>query len=118
MTRDVTHYYTSHPAPGMTPYALPAEQFRLTIGNVDARYARVRASDPLTGASVPARIVSRNQNEIIVQLAVTDSPRMLTVTDQPPVQAHRPRRGHDASVAGHCTACSFPAPAGTDSRGR
>jgi hypothetical protein len=118
MTRDVTNYYTAHPALGMTPYDLPAEQFRLTIGHLDATYARVRATDPLTGASVPARIVSGDQNQIVVQLPVTDSPRMLTVTDQPPVRTHRSRRGHEASVAGHCTACSDLVRAGIDWRGR
>jgi hypothetical protein len=85
---------------------------------VNATYARVRASDPLTGASVPALIVSRDQNEIVVQLPVTDSPRMLTVTDQPPVRAHHSRRGHEASIAGHCTACSDLVRAGIDWRER
>jgi hypothetical protein len=91
MTRDVTHYYTAHPAPGLTSYDMPAQQFRLTIGNVDASYARVSFSDPLTGASVPARIVSRNHRTVVVQLPATDSPRMLTIDDQP-TRASKHRR--------------------------
>lgn len=81
MTRDVTRYYTSHPAGGLTPYDLPAEQFRLTIGNVNARRARVSLADPLTRASVRARIVSRQGRSIVVQVPATDSPRMLTIVD-------------------------------------
>jgi hypothetical protein len=91
MTRDVTHYYTAHPPPGLTSYDMPAQQFRLTIGNVDASYARVSFSDPLTGASVPARIVSRNHRTVVVQLPATDSPRMLTIDDQP-TRASKHRR--------------------------
>ena len=81
MTRDLTHYYTSHPAPGMTPYDMPAEAFRLTIGNVNGATASVSLSDPLTGTQQPATIISRTANQIVVQLAATDSPRMLAIND-------------------------------------
>lgn len=81
MTSDLTHYYTSNPAPGQTPYDLPAEGYRLTIGNVNAATARVSYYDALTGTQHPASIIARNGTQIVVQLAATDSPRMLTITD-------------------------------------
>ncbi len=81
MTTDITHRYTSRPQPGATPYDLPPEQFRLTIGNVDAARARVALSDPLRGTDVPARIVARGDRTIVVQLPATDSPRLLAITD-------------------------------------
>ena len=79
MTRDLTHRYTSQPASGQTPYDLPPEEFRLTIGNIDGRGATVSLSDPLTGTQQAATIVSRTRSHIVVELAATDSPRMLSV---------------------------------------
>jgi hypothetical protein len=81
MTRDLTHRYTSHAAAGYTPYDMPPEQFRLTIGNVSGRRASVSYSDPLTGGKQLATIVSREADRITVQLPVTDSVRMLTIND-------------------------------------
>ncbi|MGA2009354.1 MAG: hypothetical protein ABSH51_02295 [Solirubrobacteraceae bacterium] len=79
MTRDLARRYTSRPAPGQTPYDLPAESFRLTIGNLDGRAARVSLLDPLTGSREPVTIVSRAGDRIVVALRATDSPRMLTI---------------------------------------
>ncbi len=83
MTRDLAQYYTPDPAPGQTPYDLLPENFRLTIGNLNGADASVSLSDPLTGASQPATIVSRGADQIVVQLQATDSPRMLTIDDAP-----------------------------------
>jgi hypothetical protein len=81
ITHDLTHYYAPRPALGSTHYDLPAQTFRLTIGAVDAAKATVALTDPLTGRSQPATIVSRNGSRIVVQLRATDSPRMLTIDD-------------------------------------
>lgn len=81
MTRDLTHYYTSDPGTGATPYDLPPEQFRLTIGGVDGRRVRVSLTDPLTAARLRAHIVARKRTSVVVQMPVTDSPRMLTIDD-------------------------------------
>jgi hypothetical protein len=81
MSTDITHRYTSHPAPGSTPYDMPPEQFRLTIGGVDGARARVKLFDPLTGAHPQARIIARDGDKIVVQLPATDSPRLLTIGD-------------------------------------
>jgi hypothetical protein len=81
MTSDLTHQYTTKPAAGRTPYDLPPEAFRLTIGNLRAATARVSLYDPLSGTTQPASIVTRAHRQIVVQLNPTDSPRMLTITD-------------------------------------
>jgi hypothetical protein len=81
MSRDLTHRYTSHPAPGATPYDMPPEQFRLTIGDVNGRDASVSYTDPLSAVKLPATIVSRHATRITVQLPVTDSVRILTIND-------------------------------------
>jgi hypothetical protein len=83
MTRDLARQYAGRPGPGLTPFDLPPETFRLTIGGVDAARARVRLTDPLVGGSRPVQIVARGRDRIVVQLAATDSPRMLTITDAP-----------------------------------
>ncbi|MGA2009355.1 MAG: hypothetical protein ABSH51_02300 [Solirubrobacteraceae bacterium] len=83
MTRDLTHDYGPDPEPGQTSYDLPPESFRLTIGGVDAAQATVSLLDPLTGAQRPATIVARVGSRIVVSLAVTDSPQMLTIDDSP-----------------------------------
>ena len=83
MTSDLTHRYTSHPRRGQTPYDLPPERFRLTIGHLDAAHSAVSLTDPLTGTRRAAKIISRRGSEIVVQLWATDSPRMLTIDDSP-----------------------------------
>lgn len=91
MTRDLTHRYPSHRR-SSTPYDMPAEWFRLLIGHVDGVAARVSLKDPLTGAAGTARIVARTRDSIVVQLAATDSPRLLTIVDQPIRSVSNPSR--------------------------
>ena len=79
MTSDLTHRYTAKPGPGYTAYDLPADQYRLTIGKVNAAHARVSLTDPLTGQDERAPS-SPGRNAGRVQLPVTDSPRMLTMS--------------------------------------
>jgi hypothetical protein len=91
MSRDLTHRYTDTPPPGSTPYDLPPEQFRLTIGDLDACRARVSLADPLIPTHARARVIARRRTRIVVQLPVTDSPRLLTIQDGP-VHGRRPSR--------------------------
>jgi hypothetical protein len=83
MSSDLTHEYTSDPGPGQTPYDMPSETFRITIGNINGANATVSLYDPLTGMSDPATIVARGFHQVTVQLQATDSPRMLTMNDAP-----------------------------------
>jgi hypothetical protein len=82
MSRDLAHEYTSTPAPGQTPYDQPPETFRITIGNLNGTTTKLAGLyDPLTGTSVShAKIISRDSNSVVVQLPVTDSPRLLKLT--------------------------------------
>ena len=83
MTRNLSQKYTSTPAAGQTPYDLPPENYQLTIGDVDGVHAMVSLTDPLTGTSQSATIISRTATSIVVQLQATDSPRMLSIDDNP-----------------------------------
>ena len=70
--------------PGATDgsrFDLPAEPYELTIGGVEGETAVVGATDPLSGAAVPVEVVARGEDEVVVRLGVTDSPRLLTIED-------------------------------------
>lgn len=60
---------------------LPAEPYRLAIGAIDGEGAEVTASDPLTGETVPVTVISRGADQVVVELPVTDSPRLLTIQE-------------------------------------
>lgn len=80
MTRNMAQVH----APGTTPNRLdlPAERFQLTIGGTNAATARVTATDPMTGQSVPADVVRRTDSGwLVVEMPVTDIPRLLTIDD-------------------------------------
>ena len=68
-------------APGDSRFDLPPEPYRLAIAGIDGETATVSAEDPLSGSSVPVEVVSRGSDEIVVQLPVTDSPRLLSIED-------------------------------------
>jgi hypothetical protein len=80
MTRDLLHAYRPGlPASNPERYDLPPETFRLTIAGVSGLGSSVSASDPLTGRSTPVRVVSRTADRLVVDVAVTDSPRLLVL---------------------------------------
>jgi hypothetical protein len=99
MSSDVTHRYTQNPPAGHTPYDMPPENYQLTIGNVNAATATVSLTDPLTGTSQPATIVSRTNNQIVIALQATDSPRMLTINDGRKATHHQNVAHHLSLVA-------------------
>jgi hypothetical protein len=64
---------------------MPGQRYRMTIGGVDAADgARVTATDPLTGSSLPVKVVSGTGDSIEVEMRVTDSPRLLTIQETAP----------------------------------
>lgn len=70
------------PSSDPTRFDLPAETYQLTIGGTNAKTAKVSATDPLTGASVPVDVVRRTDSGwLVVELPVTDTPRLLTIDD-------------------------------------
>jgi hypothetical protein len=56
---------------------LPSATFRITIGGVAGLGTSVSASDPLSGRSTSVQVVSRTADRLVLDVAVTDSPRLL-----------------------------------------
>jgi hypothetical protein len=81
MTRSLAKLYRpGPPRPDDSRFDLPAAPFRLAIGGLDARRVSASATDPLTGAEVPVRVVRRGRGELTVQMPLTDSPRLLRLS--------------------------------------
>jgi hypothetical protein len=82
MTRDMSKVYnTSASVSDPTRYDLPPETYRLTIGGVNPSTLQVSATDPITGASVPAQVVGVSNGAAVVQVPLTDYPRLLVLED-------------------------------------
>jgi hypothetical protein len=82
MTRNVVKNYSSGSA-SPTRFDMPPERYRLAISGVVGTGAEVSATDPLTGGSVPVEVVSRSSTGVVVELGVTDSPRLITIQEDP-----------------------------------
>ena len=83
MTRDLAKVYKTGLLSGLdvTRFDLPPETYRLNIGGLDVGRLRVSATDPLTGAAVPATVVGTSGDEAVVEIPLTDSPRLLVLQD-------------------------------------
>jgi hypothetical protein len=82
MTRNLaTLYQPSAPATDLGRYDLPPQEYRLTIGGVEGAHLRASATDPLSGASVPARVLSRTTTSAVVEIPLSDSPRLLELEE-------------------------------------
>jgi hypothetical protein len=82
MTRDLlTLYEPSASASDVHRFDLPAENFRITLGNLPeaAQAPAVSAYDPLLDQQTPARLLSRAGTSATFEIAATDYPRMLTI---------------------------------------
>ena len=60
-------------------YDLPPERFQLTITGTAGLGTAVSLADPLTGISIPVPVVSRATDRIVVDVPLTDSPRILVL---------------------------------------
>ncbi len=87
MTRNVAKDYRPESPDDPTRFDLPPERYRLAIDGVHGEDARVSVTDPLAGRTTPVKIVSRTADEIVVDMEVTDSPRLLTIQDGHTAQA-------------------------------
>jgi hypothetical protein len=82
MTSNVaTNYKPGAPNTDPTRFDMPPETYRLTIGGTNGVGALVSATDPLTGQTVPVTVVSAAPDRLVVELPVTDSPRLLTIDE-------------------------------------
>jgi hypothetical protein len=79
MTRDVAHRYG---ADGSLPssYDLPPHRYRLAIGGLGGCPVRASLFDPLHGTKAPVRTVTCTRQRLVVDLGLTDSPRLLRLT--------------------------------------
>jgi hypothetical protein len=57
--------------------ALPAERYRLTVQGLGSCAVRASAADPLDGSRVPVHITGCGESGLVVELALTSSPRLL-----------------------------------------
>ncbi|HUA13094.1 MAG TPA: Ig-like domain-containing protein [Candidatus Sulfotelmatobacter sp.] len=80
-TSDLEKIYNSS-APGETKFDLPAETYRLTIGGVNGNNINsMTFYDPLTGATPSVNVISRSSTNIVIEVPVTDSPRLLYISE-------------------------------------
>jgi hypothetical protein len=82
MTRDMGTVL-NRSAAGGTPaqYDLPAQTYRLTVGGLNISALKASATDPDTGASVPAKVVAAANGQATIEMPLTDSPRLLVLQD-------------------------------------
>jgi hypothetical protein len=76
------NYKPGAPNTDPTRFDMPPETYRLTIGGTGGPGVIVKASDPLTGKTVPVTVISNDPGRLVVELPVTDSPRLLRI-DEP-----------------------------------
>lgn len=74
-------YNAAAPNTDPTRFDMPPETYRLTIGNTGGPGTTVSATDPLTGKGVPVTVVANDPGQLVVELPVTDSPRLLTIRE-------------------------------------
>jgi len=83
MTRNLAkRYRDDRPSSDPTRYDLPEAEFRLAVGGVDAARLKASATDPLTGRNVDVKVVSRRGRRAVLELPLTDSPRMLRLSER------------------------------------
>jgi hypothetical protein len=80
MTRDLRRVWQPG-VPGAARFDLPPETFRLTVGGLDAANTTATLVDPLTGAATSVPIVARSGDQVTLDVAATDTPRMLSLVD-------------------------------------
>jgi hypothetical protein len=78
MTRDVAHRYAAG-ADRPAAFDLPPRRFRLTIGGLGGCDARVAMTDPLLATNPAVHVVSCTSRALTVEVALTDSPRLLRI---------------------------------------
>ena len=82
MTRNMSQVYKPFsPLTDVTRYDLPSQTYRLTIGGLNTSTLKVSLTDPITGASIAAQVVSTSGDTATVELPLTDYPRMLVLQD-------------------------------------
>jgi len=63
------------------PRDLAPQAYRIRLEGVAGRGARIQYYDPLDDRTVPVRVLTRGANDVVVQLDLTDTPRLLEITE-------------------------------------
>ncbi len=130
MTRDLLHSWKPE-LDILDPerYAMPEQEFELTLGNLRGTGAKVSLFDPLTGRTLPVRVTGGDRRTLSVRFPAVDYPRFLLIQEQRPgplVEApvfRRDGRGgavleFTANCAGEATVSSGVFPAREEQRER
>ena len=102
MTRNMAQVYPESGS-GPSRFDLPPEPYKMAIGGVHGVNAKVTATDPLTGAAVPVEVISESADEIVVEMKVTDSPRLLSIEEQPGAEGEESAGGPAAGTGGEAS---------------
>lgn len=82
MTRNVAEIYEPDATIGETSrFDLPPARYRMAIAGVRGAGATATATDPVTGDTVPVDVIEASEDELVVEMPVTDSPRLLTIQE-------------------------------------
>jgi hypothetical protein len=83
MTRNLARVYDED-ASESDPrrYDMPPEKFRIAIGGIRGAGVTATASDPLTGERVPVEVSRHRRGGVVVELPLTDSPRLLRLRER------------------------------------
>jgi hypothetical protein len=111
-TLDIEKIYDKN-APGETKFDMPPETYRLTIGGIHGdQVSTASLYDPLTNASPAVKIIAKDANDIVVEVPVTDSPRLLSITDSCSTQCTSNGNGQTSSTGTQqAPTVNFTAPA-------
>ena len=80
MTRDLSRV-TDRVASPDRRYDLPTATYRMRLGGIRSCPLTVDALDPLDGTSVPVRVIRCSAPIVELQMALTDSPRLIRLGD-------------------------------------
>jgi hypothetical protein len=80
MTRDLGRVYGASGDP--TRLDLPGTRYTLRLGGLDASRLTATATDPLTGANVPASVERAPSGDVLLRVPLTDSPRLVTLQER------------------------------------
>lgn len=81
MSRNVAENHSPDDPTDPTRFDLPEERYRLQIGGIDGTEAGAGLLDPVSGESTPVGVISAAADEIVVDVEVTDSPRLLIIQE-------------------------------------
>jgi len=84
MTRNLARLYRPEaPAADPTRFDMPAEHYRLTIGGMRGKGCKVTMYDPLDDRRPEVRVLRRDDEGLVVDVPLTDSPRLLSLEEPP-----------------------------------